>query len=77
IVGERQNGNFANLLETKNLIPYLSESKDKFSKFNKNYKQSIIKVVKLNDNLIELERKNYIETPTSIGITLLVSLTFI
>lgn len=77
IVGERQNGNFANLLETKNLIPYLSESKEKFSKFNKNYKQSIIKVVKLNDNLIELERKNYIETPTSVGITLLVSLTFI
>nr|WP_307923411.1 hypothetical protein [Mycoplasmopsis bovis] len=42
-----------------------------------NTSKCIIKVVKLNDNLIELSRNNYIETSTAIGMTLLVSLTFI
>lgn len=77
IIGEKQNDKFLNSLETKNLVPYLSQSTENFDKFNREYKQSIIKVVKLNDNLIELSRNNYIETSTAIGMTLLVSLTFI
>ncbi|ENY68569.1 Hypothetical protein, predicted transmembrane protein [Metamycoplasma auris 15026] len=73
IIGIQEDGSFATKLSTDGLLDYLAASKANYNKYV-NYRWGIIKAIKLNNNLIEFQRKPYLEPHTAILITSLFSL---
>ncbi|WP_029513270.1 ABC transporter permease [Mycoplasmopsis primatum] len=76
-IGRQDDGTFASTIDTSNIIPYLSKNGDSYKAFSQYYKSNIFQIMKLNNNLIEFERKSFIEPLTSVGIILLFSATLI
>ncbi|PZW01492.1 ABC transporter permease [Metamycoplasma auris] len=72
IIGLQEDGTFKTTLSTKNFLNYLAQSSTNYNKFV-DYKKGILKVIKLNDNLIEFQRKPYLEPLTALLITYIIS----
>ncbi|WP_148310078.1 ABC transporter permease [Metamycoplasma canadense] len=72
-----ENGEFKTIINVDNIIPYLSKGAKEFSNYGKGYLNNFVRLIKLNDNIIEFKRSNYIEMYIGIPSVILIGLVLI